>query len=73
MGRISLGEVGDWRTFQAKAQSLIIGEDAAHEGIMGDQLVKESRWQNREASECQAQVRDAVRDKHILLNTLAFS
>lgn len=40
MGRISLGEIGEWRTFQAKARSFIVGEDAAHEGIMGDQLVK---------------------------------
>lgn len=74
MGRILLGEVGEWRTFQAKAQSLIIGEDPTHEGIAGGQRVQESRCQNLEDFECQAQVRDTVRDKHILfLNTLAFS
>lgn len=73
MGRISLGEIGEWRAFQAKAWSFIIGEDAAHEGIMGDQLVKESGCQNMEGFYCQTQVRDTVRDKHILfLSTLAF-
>lgn len=46
MGRILLGEVGEWRTFQAKAQSLIIGEDPTHEGIVGGQPVQESRCQN---------------------------
>ena len=71
MGGISLGDIEEWGTFQAKAQSLIIGEDAAHEGILGDWLVKESRCQNMEDFECQAQVRDTVRDKHIFfLNTL---
>lgn len=53
MGRISLGEIGKWRTFQANAQSLILGEHAAHEGIVGDQLIKE-RCQNMEDFECQA-------------------
>lgn len=71
MGRISVGGVGEGRTFQAKAQSLIIGEDAAHEGILRDKLVKEGRRQNMEDFELQAQIRDTVRDKHaFFLNTI---
>lgn len=71
MGRISVGGVGGWSSFQAKAQSLII-ENAAHKGIMGDKLVKEGRCRNMEDFECQAQIGNVVRDKHtFFLNTLA--
>lgn len=52
MGRHSVGGVGGWRTFQAKAESLIIG-DVAHKGIKGDKLIKEGRCQNTEDFECQ--------------------
>lgn len=54
MDRLSVGGAGGWRTFQAKAQSLIIGEDASHKDIMGDQLVKEGRSQNMKDFKFQA-------------------
>ena len=41
---------------------MITGEDAEREGIRGDQTVKEGRCQNMEDFECQAEIREAVRE-----------